>query len=79
VFCRILKLDVQTWDPCELALFLEISGDLVVLVLWCFGFREFPVAVAFPLSQGLLAGRLRELRSLREKGHTKGEDDELDE
>lgn len=27
----------------------------------------------------LLAGRLRELRSLREKGHTKGEDDELDE
>eukprot|EP00435_Cladocopium_sp_Y103_P032521 s3490_g8.t1 len=27
----------------------------------------------------LLAGRLRELRSLREKGHTKGEDEELDE
>ena len=42
-------------------------------------FQEFPVAVAFPLSQGLLAGRLRELRSLREKGHTKGEDEELDE
>ena len=28
--------------------------------------------------QGLLAGRLRELRSLREKGHSK-EDEELDE
>ena len=37
------------------------------------------LAVFASFCQGLLAGRLRELRSLREKGHSKGEDEEMDE